>query len=126
MSLTEKNFTFLSYVVDVQAPKFAKESECSEGIVIRKPTLEGESYAIINFEEIQATDNSGEAPEVTCITEAGQACEYKMGENHKFGIVNGKRIMFKAMDRAGNHKLCRFQVFVEGINFSSYPAGTRR
>ena len=106
---------FLPVFTDTEEPKFANNSACKEQIVIRKQTLKGKSYAIINFEEIAATDNSGVPPTVTCVTESDQPCEYKMGVEYKFGIVNGEIIKFKATDKAGNFKYCRFQVFVEGM-----------
>ena len=95
---------------------FAKESECINGISIEKQTLPGKSYAVINFENIEVTDNSGDLPTVTCVTKSGQPFEYEMGKEYNFGITGGKglTVYFKATDKAGNFKKCKFTVIVEG------------
>ena len=100
----------------MEPPEFAKESECEDGISIIKETLPGKSYAVINFEHIEVTDNSGVPPTVTCVTESNQPCEYEMGKEYEFGITgsNGLTVKFKATDEAGLFKSCRFTVIVEG------------
>ena len=113
----------LLYNLDVTAPVFANKSECDSGITIRKYTLEDKNYASINFETINATDNSGSPPDISCVTggQRNQLCEYKMGEFYKFGLdEQGKssttRIRFKATDAAGNSAFCRFIIIIEGIS----------
>ena len=103
-------------MLDIEPPVFAKESECINGISIKKETLPGRSYAVINFENIEVTDNSGNSPTVTCVTESKQPCEYEMGKEYNFGITenNGLTVKFKATDEAGLFKECRFTVIVEG------------
>eukprot|EP00111_Clytia_hemisphaerica_P015651 TCONS_00046199-protein len=103
---------------DITDPVFERKDECNTGITIRKDTLEDQNYASINFDTIRATDNSGERPKMSCVTESNQPCEYKMGVDYKFGLdEQGKtsttRIRFKATDAAGNSEVCRFKVVIQ-------------
>lgn len=101
---------------------FANDSECKNGILIKEQTRPGKSYAVINFTNIEVTDNSGNAPTVTCVGEKRELCQYEMGKEYNFGITgsNGLTVNFKATDKAGNFKECRFTVIVEGLSYAYF------
>ena len=105
--------TYLYYFVDVERPKFKDSDRCFTGITIQKETLPGKSFAEIDFEEIGVTDNSGEEISVTCVTQNGY-CQYEMGKTYEIDITRSLTVNFNATDRAGNSRICRFEVIVEG------------
>lgn len=112
---------YLIHHLDTEPPRFKNISQCKDGFNIRKNTLPGKPYAVVNFKEIQATDNSGDTPKITCEFENGTRCEYEMGESYHITYTKlnkPKVFVFKATDKAGLFTSCRFNVFVLGINFS--------
>lgn len=100
---------------DVEAPKFADSDRCDMGIFIKTETKPGHNYAEIDFEMINVTDNSNEEIDVTCVNEHGY-CQYEMGRkyNIKYNSSEVITVNFNASDKAGNWRLCRFQVDIEG------------
>ncbi|XP_047126957.1 sushi, von Willebrand factor type A, EGF and pentraxin domain-containing protein 1 isoform X1 [Hydra vulgaris] len=102
----------LPFCKDVESPRFAENERCSQNIVIRKSTLLGKSYAEVNFEEINVTDNSMEEVQVICKDENDKNCDYKMGNLYKINIVKDLVIKFEAIDTSGNSAFCRFQIEV--------------
>ena len=60
---------------------------------------------MVTWSDLQATDNSGQGPTVTCST----------GSGSQFGIGETK-VDCKAVDPFGNKAMCAFTVKIEGNN----------
>ena len=114
-------YLFILFILhlDTEPPRFKNQSQCKDGFNIRKETLPGKSYAVVNFNEVQATDNSGDTPIITCEFDNGTSCEYEMGESYKITYTKTSvpiMVTFKATDRTGLFSSCRFNVFVLGLS----------
>ena len=64
--------------------------------------------AVVIWRDLQATDNSGQDPTVTCSTESGSQFTYRIGETD---------VICKAVDPTGNKAMCTFTVTIEGNDF---------
>ena len=59
--------------------------------------------AVVTWSDIQAADNSGQSPTVTCSTESGS--QFGIGETD---------VICQAVDPSGNQATCMFTVKIEG------------
>ena len=67
-------------------------------------TDEGNSTALVNWEQPNATDNSGHVKSVTCLPQAGSL--FPIGQTN---------VTCEALDDAGNNATCYFNVNVIGM-----------
>ena len=65
----------------------------------------GQPTAVVTWNDLQATDNSGQSPTVTCST----------GSGSQFGIGETK-VICQAVDPSENQAVCTFTVNIEGNN----------
>ena len=63
----------------------------------------GQPTAVVTWSDLQATDNSGQSPTVTCST----------GSGSRFGIGETE-VICKIVDPSGNQAMCAFTVKIEG------------
>ena len=85
-------------ILDIEAPEF---EICPANQILG--TNPGQSTAVAVWQDPNATDNSGDKPEVTCDPVSGS----------KFNIGN-TLVACEAIDSSGNNKACTFQIGVIG------------
>lgn len=91
--------------VDVETPSF--RLTCPSDI--RQYADKGKNYTTINWLPVVATDNSGLVPTVTS---SGVKNIYYQGK---------QEVIYNASDAAGNYRICRFHVTVEGKPYTIGP-----
>ena len=64
-----------------------------------------QSFAVVSWTNIEATDNSGQTPTVTCSTKS----------RRRFGI-GATEVICQAIDQYENQATCSFTVHVKGNN----------
>ena len=65
----------------------------------------GQPTAVVTWNDLQATDNSGQSPTVSC--SVGSGSHFGIGENE---------VNCQAVDPFGNQEICAFTVNIEGNN----------
>ena len=86
--------------VDKEAPAF---EVCPDNQTLN--TEPGQAFAVATWQNISATDNSGDVPEVACDPQS----------ESKF-TIGQTSVTCAAVDGSGNNNTCSFQITVEGKN----------
>lgn len=83
---------------DVERPSFGLTCPGD----IKRYADKGKNYTEVTWSPVEATDNSGMPPNVTS---SGVESRYYNGKHE---------VVYNATDEAGNYKICKFHVIVEG------------
>ena len=98
------NFVFLKCIfVDEEAPVF---KACPDNQTM--DTQPGQAFAVATWQNISATDNSGNLPKITCDPQSGS--NFTIGQT---------MATCAAADSSGNINTCSFLIAVEGKRRSS-------